>query len=149
MYSLYFMWGCHCFYASSVDSIKKYMHIYVHICTFNVHIYAYILCKYFPSFIFISMFMHVCVTDRCMYVYTTVFNILNYLLNFACLLNVISPPTTMAICSTISAPPCHSLFPWLAYWPVPQRRDGKRRKNRERRSSKHLKYLSPHSSFSW
>lgn len=35
----------------------------------NVHIYAYILCKYFSSFTFISMFMHVCVTDTYLCVY--------------------------------------------------------------------------------
>lgn len=91
-----------------------------------------------------SLFLCLCmyVSQTHIYVYTTVFNILNYLFNFAYLLNVISLPTTMTISSTISAPPV-SLFPWLAYWPVPQRREGKRRKNRERRSSKHFKYLSP------
>lgn len=114
------------------------MYIYMHTYYVNTSPHS-------PLFLCLCMY----VSQTHIYVYTTVFNILNYLFNFAYLLNIISPPTTMTISSTISAPPCHSLFPWLAYWPVPQRREGKRRKNRERRSSKHFKYLFPHSSFSW
>ena len=107
MYSLYFMWGCHCFYALSVDSIKKYMHIYVHLMYIYMHTYYVNTSPHSSLFLCLCMYM----SQTHIYVYITVLNILNYLFSFAYLLNVISPPTTMAISSTISAPPCHSLFP--------------------------------------